>query len=354
MRLLATLLLAALPLGAYAQGFGARPDIPAPQGAFIVPQNTPVAPIAEPAAPPPPPPPTGLFQPLQIQEPTLDRLLRNRSVSLNRTDAQDLGTDRWAYTVYESGQEGPKPTRAIVALMPPGSDAKTVIAGMDLRAYARNEGWRLIMLSVPQTQRVLSGTLDDIAQAQRNSANDAQRIDRVLSAVLSQERAAQAPAIIATEGAGNGLLALLCGRTGRSSAPSHAVVMGGALDTQAAAACQPSRVPALLIARSTSDTSTPYGGGEQAAVPGQPQPQSNTILSAAGTRGLWALLARCRDTEPTLTWLPSDSARVALETHGSCSAGGPVGMLTALDGATVPTGDALVTIVESFLRGELL
>lgn len=356
MRLLATLLLAALPLGASAQGFGTTLGTPDDGSALIVPVQPQAMPQTAPMvqAPIAPPPPSGLFKGLSLQEPALEDLLRNRSIALSREDARAMNSDRWPYTVYESGKAGTKPNRAIIAMLPPGASAASVLPNIDLRRFATEQGWRLILVPVPQTQRVQAGTLSEIADAQRNSANDGDRMDRVLSAILSQERASQAPAIIATDGAGEGLLALLCGRAGRSPAPSHAVVMGGALDTSAAAACQPSRVPALLIARSTADTGTPYGGGQQPALPGQAQPQSDTILSAAGTRGLWAVLARCRDTEPTLTWLPSASGRTAMETHTNCRAGGPVAMLTALDGSSIPTGDELVAILEAFLLGTLL
>jgi len=355
MRLLAALLIAALPTAGIGQGFDTRPDAATGIQPFVLP-DAPVAPPPPAPAPVQEPPPLGGFAALPLTAPTIESLLRNRTLALSRADAQDLNTPTWPYAVYDSGMAGTKPNRSIVVLMPPGAEAKQILTTLDMRAWTRTEGWRLLFLPIPQTQRVQSGTLAEIAEAQRTSANDGQRVDRVLAALLSQEGVPQAPIIIASEGAGNGLLALLCGRAGRSPAPSAAVVLGGTLDTSAAAACQPSRVPALLIARSTSDSGVPYGGGEQPAIPGQPQTRSDTILSAASTRGLWAVLARCRDTQPTLTWLSlsNSQGRTALETHTQCSAGGPVAMLTALDGATIPAGEDLVEVIAAFLKGDLL
>lgn len=356
MRLLAALLLCSLPLTATAQGFATRPGSESAQGGMVLPQNGTPAPAPVPQAPPAPPMPSGQFSPIEMTPPTLQSLMRTRSIALNRTDSRDLGTQSWGYAAYEPGGSGPRPNRAIIVLTPPGIQPTQALESLDLRPLAREGGWRLLVLPLPQTARVQAGTLSDIAEAQRASANDGERIDRILSALLAQEQAPQGPALIANEGAGNGLLALLCARTGRSPAPSAAVVLGGTLDAATAAACQPSRVPALLIARSTSDTGVPYGGGKQPTLPGQAQRQSDTVLSAPGTRGFWAALARCRQTEPTLRWLelPGMTGRTALETHGNCSAGGPVALLTAMDGAQLPTGESLVALVGQFLGGQLL
>jgi poly(3-hydroxybutyrate) depolymerase len=126
--------------------------------------------------------------------------------------------------------------------------------------------------------------------------------------------------------------------------------MGGAIDTRQAASCRPNRVPALLIARSDNDQSAPFGGGRQPSLPGNGV--GGDVLSAASTRGLWAALARCSDGQPSVAWLPSNRGRLALETHTQCRAGGPVSMLSAIEGAELPANEDLTLLISNFLSGK--
>jgi hypothetical protein len=339
------LLAASLPTLAGAQ---ARPQGVEP---IVVPDTYTPPPAAPRTVAPAPAVPRGGFKKIPIQPPTIAELFRSKEVAVDGQDRAATGADTWAYAVYEPGGAFPKPNRAAVLLIPEGSNPVSAVEGLDLRTAARTGGWRLIVLPAPTpAPRPTSGTAAELAQAQRDRDGDSGRFDRLLAAVLSQEGAFGPPAIVATSGTGDSLLTLLCGRTGRAPSPSHAVVMGGAIDTRQAAACRPNRVPALLIARSTDDQSTPYGGGAQPALPGN-GPGAD-VLSAATTRGLWAALARCSDGQPSVVWMPSQKGRLALETHTRCNAGGPVSMLSAIEGASLPQNEELTVLVANFLGGK--
>lgn len=348
MRALLASLLLLLPLAAHAQA--TRMGDPNLEGALVVP-TTP-APRAAPAPAPTPQRPAvfGGFKPLSIDAPKIGELFTVRNAALDQASARAFGTDRWAYAVYTPGGPQPAGSQALVVMLPQGANPAQAMESLDLRAAARTGGWRLIALPTPAVPpRPTSGTARDMANAQDARDGYATAMDRLLASVLGNEGTFQPPALVAMEGTGESLLALLCARTTRAPQPSHAVVMGGALDAQSAATCQPSRVPALLVARSTSDTALPYGGGEQP--PGPTTGTGTQVLSAAVTRGLWAVLARCGTEPPTLTWLPSGRGRLALETHTTCRAGGPVSLLSALDGAQLPAEEELAQLVGSFVNG---
>ena len=348
MRALLASLLLLIPLAAHAQA--TRLGDPNLDGALIVP-TTP-APRAAPAPAPTPQRPAvfGGFKPLALQAPSVSELFTVRRAPLDAASARAFGADRWGYAVYTPGGPQPAGSRALVVMLPPGANPAQAMESLDLRAAAREGGWRLLALPTPAVPaRPTQGTAQELANAQDARDGYATAMDRLLAAVLSNENTFQPPALIAIEGTGDSLLALLCARTSRAPQASHAVVMGGALDAAAAASCQPSRVPALLVARSTSDTALPYGGGTQP--PGPTTGTGAQVLSAAVTRGLWAALARCGTEAPTLTWLPANRGRLALETHTTCRAGGPVSLLSALDGAQLPAEAELAQLVAGFVNG---
>lgn len=341
-------LVAASP--ALAQAPTTRPQDSVPPAPIAIPDDRYVAPPVAPAPKPAAPAPRGGFKKIPIKAPTIADVFHPKTVEVA---SQGLGAPAgtWAYAVYEPGGPFTAPNRAAVVLLPEGSDPVSAMENLDLRAVAREAGWRLIALPAPtRSPRPTAGTGAQLAEAQRMRDQDGARFDGILAAVLSAEGAFAPPAIVATSGTGDNLLSLLCGRPGRAPSPSHAVVMGGAIDAREAAACQPNRVPALLIARSTDDQSAPYGGGAQPALPGNgPGAQ---VLSAATTRGLWAALARCGNGQPSIVWMPSNKGRIALETHARCSAGGPVSMLSAIEGAQLPEGEELRDLVANFLGGQ--
>ena len=367
MRLIfASLLLSALPLWAGAQTLTTRPGSTT-QGAILLPAQ-PVLPAPQQAPAPQPqdqsmasvlvdPPGTpvirGQFRPIAIRPPSIERLFPTKTIPLGIQDTAALGATQWPYAVYTPGGPQTRTSDGLVVFLPPGLKPADAVRAMDLRKTARARNMHYLLVPTPQTPRPQSATLSELAQAQDAREEDSERIDRVLATILAQE-SLRPTAVIASEGAGDALLGLLCTRSPRAPRPTQAVVMGGAIDAQTAAACRPRGVPKLLIMRSTADTSTPYGGGEQATVPGQTQTPASSVLSAAGTRGLWAMLAGCQDTTPTLAWTTLGGARTAIETHGACRQGGPVGLLSTLGGAGLPTGDSLTTVIDAFLQGDLL
>lgn len=331
---------------AQAQNVQTRPGVMNDTQPIILPDTMPQQQPQTPSAPPAPqgpPPEFGGFKPLKIDPPGPEKLYAQRQTELFFNRENSVVN----YITYAPGG----PTRyvrdPIIIVAPEGVDLYGLVETIDLRSEARSNGRALLAVTVPQTSRAQSGEARDIARQALEGRNDGMTAGAIVQAVLDNEQLFARPSIVGAEGTGTIFQDYLCQSRTTSMTPAGIFLFDGGLRADTASRCDPPRMPLLAILQSADDQATPYAGGETAPVPGQPD---GRVLSAPAARSFWALAARC-NTEPDLKWIGLDRGRLAMQTHGRCSAGGPVVLLTLIDGRL--SDEQKTILATTFLNGNL-
>lgn len=314
---------------------------------IIIPETGLPAPQAAPAPAPPPEPqkpiPFGGFRPLDIEPPGVDKLYAMRQATLRTRD----GVLQVPYLDYDPGGPTSLTRDPIIIAAPEGQDLYGLVELVDLRLEARRQGRALLAITIPQTPGQTSGRVEDIARQALAAREDGVTAGRYIDAVLQAESLFGRPTIVGAEGMGTVIQDYLCQAQNSNTFPIGIFLMDGGLRADTAAQCDAPRLPRLAIVQSAEDTAVPYAGGESAPVPGQP---NSRVLSAPQARSFWALAARCSD-EPDLKWIAIKQGRLAMETHNRCSRGGPVTLLTMIEGNL--SEEQLSTLAATFVNGEL-
>jgi hypothetical protein len=349
LRCLAFLLLLANP--AMAQ-LSTRPTgtegIPAP---IVLPEaGLPQAPLPAPPAQPGRPIPFGGFKPLAINPPSIERLFSTITKDLTINRSRQSVT----YLRYTPGGKQRYDKNPIVVAAAPGSDLLGIAATLNLHPEARAAGRALLLViiqrtSPEQTSNFPTSNLTQGVNIAADARQDGIQAGMLIDAVLQAESLFDPYSLVGMADTGSKWMDFLCLDRSRSRQPTLMFLMDGTLRADSASACNPPRMPTLVTMQDLQSTTSPVRGGQSDPIPGQVT--AGQLLSSATTLTFWALAARC-DESPTLSWLPLQRGRLALQVNGNCRRGGPVALLTLVDGQL--NDEQRSILVRTALNGELL
>jgi hypothetical protein len=334
----------------FAQTTQARPGLGQNTPTPILIPETGLTPMSEekidiPVPEPGRPPEFGKFKPIKIEEPELESLFGKGYVT-TRVGSSSIGTD---YIRYIPGGKIKTDGDPIFVVGSPGQDLLGMVETLDLRKESRLSGRALVYMTIPITQKTSTTNISDKIDQAIKSEDDPQKAGFVIQSVAANETLYSAITLVGLDGTGSIFQSYLCQAKATTELPKSVFLFDGGLSTVEALECSPPKLPEMALFKNINDTAIPYGGGETVTPPGQTN--AGKVLSAPATRSFWALAARC-ETTPTLKWLPLPRGRLALETHSKCAAGGPISLLSVIDGDLTP--EQKTVLVSTFLNGNLL